>query len=120
MENNRGLNSNCLLRFKDRISSSREIQEIFKYGTVIKCSYFNFYIKKSVRLRTTVIIRKFQKGTVDRNKIKRRIKEIFRTSKICFQYDTIIKVKKNLLKIKFDVLKKQIQDSLQNFNKGII
>ena len=115
MQNNRGSNSDCLLRFKDRISSNREIQETIKYGTIIKCSYFNFYIRKSTRIRTAVIVRKFQRGTVDRNKIKRRIKEIFRTNKGFFQQDTIIKAKKNLLKVKFGDLKKNILDNLQNF-----
>lgn len=113
MEINRGSSSDYRLRYKDRISSSREIHEILKYGTLIKCPYFNLYIKNSSRKRIAIIIKKFQKGTVDRNKIKRRIKEIYRNNKNLFNNDTIIKVKADLIKTKFIILRKQTLENYQ-------
>jgi ribonuclease P protein component len=118
MQINRGQFSNCLFRRKDRISKSCEIQEIIKNGTKSKCHFYTFYSKKKVNKRVGIIIRKFQKGTVDRNKIKRRIREIYRTNKQLFNNDTIIKVNTDLIGYTYNEIKTEILKNIPNQLRG--
>ena len=87
----------------DRIKNYKEIREILQKGIKKRCSYFFLYYRKSEKKRLGIVIKR-QKNAVSRNRIKRKIREIFRRTGKIKNYDIIVKIdrvieKKNIKKM---------------------
>jgi ribonuclease P protein component len=103
-----GFISRCLFRKKDKIKSKKEIRDIVHNGIKKKCHYVNIYFKKRENSRLAIIVHKRDNNAVQRNKIKRKIREIFRKTnkKTC---DYVLRVKMNIKSIKNDNLENEIK-----------
>ena len=74
----------------------------------IKCQKIDVFFKTNKKSRLAIIVRKKENNATDRNKIKRRIREIYREQKTK-KGDFVIKVKEKVEKITFFELKNQIE-----------
>jgi ribonuclease P protein component len=110
-----------MLYAQNRLGKLSDIQRVFKNGR-------SFYIgnlglrsarnQKNVSRFTVVVSTKVSKKAVDRNKLKRRLREIIRKEilpSINQGYDIMVMTKKDLLKKSFEDLKK---DAIELFKKA--
>ena len=102
-----------LFRKKDRIKKNKEINDIIYHGKKVICCDFDYFYKKTGKNRFEVIVRKNIGNSVKRNKIKRRIKEIYRKSRREKKNESVIKVKNTILKKKFKEIEKDIKSLLK-------
>jgi ribonuclease P protein component len=117
MQKSRGFISKCLLRKKDRIKSNFEIREIIHNGIKIICHEIDYFLKPNQKYRMAVIFKKGENNAVERNKIKRRIREIYRKDKNKSNLDLIIKIKSNIIKKKYCELEKDIKEKTDKYIK---
>ena len=89
--------------------SSNDIKELFSSGKKIKGKHFNLIIKQKEDniLRFAVIISGKSKAS-ERNKIKRRLREIIRPNKKDIKYNFLIIVKKEVLNLPFLSVKENL------------
>jgi ribonuclease P protein component len=116
MKKSRGFISKCLLRKKDRIKSNLEIKEIIHNGIKIVCHEIDYFFKPNKKYRMAVIVKKGENNAVERNKIKRRIREIYRKDIYKSEFDLVIKIKKNIFKKKYYELENEI---IENIDKNM-
>ncbi|MDI3480858.1 MAG: ribonuclease protein component [Tepidanaerobacteraceae bacterium] len=100
-----------------RLTKNFEFKNVYRAGKRLSCPYFNVYIKendlKTARLGVS-ISKKIGKSVV-RNRIKRRIKELFRHNieNIKKGIDIIISIKKDISKMDYKDLKREIKNILK-------
>lgn len=112
MSESRGSNHTCLFRKKDRIKNKKEIRNILHSGIKKKCHYVDFYFIGNKKCRIAIILRKKDNNAVQRNRIKRKIREIFRTTnkKEC---DIVVRIKKNIKNIDFKKIEEMIKSIIE-------
>ncbi|AYO32133.1 ribonuclease P protein component [Biomaibacter acetigenes] len=100
-----------------RLTKNFEFINVYRAGKRWSCAYFNMYVKKNnlERTRLGVSISKKVGKSVVRNRLKRRIKEIFRESigNIKKGYDVVISVKPETANIEYGQMKKEIKNLLR-------
>jgi ribonuclease P protein component len=101
-----------LFKKKDRLKKYKEIKDILEKGIRKRCPYFYLYCKKSDKRRIAILIKK-KKNAVERNRIKRKIREIYRRIEKK-EYDIVIKVSKELEKIGYKELDTQIKELIKS------
>lgn len=95
---------------KDKDKKKDSIAEIINHGSRKNFHDFLFYYKKREEKIVAIIIpKKITKNAVDRNKIRRRIREIIRNEEYYKKYNFVIKVKENLIKKKCIYLRKKLK-----------
>jgi ribonuclease P protein component len=103
----------------NKIKKSSSIYSLYKTGSEWKCPYFNiyYYPNKLKSSRLGINISKVSGKSIFRNKLKRAVREIFRTQKSKFEppFDVLIKIcsKNDILK------KKQIEEALHTWCRSI-
>lgn len=112
MSEGRGSNPTCLLRKKDKIKNKKEIRNILHSGIKKKCHYVDFYFIQNKNSRIAIILRKKENNAVQRNRIKRIIREIFRTTEKK-SYDIVVRIKKNIKDIDFNKLEKIFKNIIE-------
>lgn len=93
---------------KDIIKKSNEIKNVIYSGRKIESHYIDYFYKKNTISRVAVVIKRSLKKAHERNKIKRRIREIYRNYNKTKKVDIIIKVKKNIIQNNYKEIKKEI------------
>jgi len=74
------------LRKHEIIHGRKEIQKTFELGFKKSGNFITlFYLKGKTRKVGFIVSKKYKKA-VDRNRAKRRMKEIYRTNKECFSF----------------------------------
>ncbi len=72
---------------------------------------YSYFIKE--KNRVAVVVKKIQNSAVKRNKVRRRIREIYRKNRPEKPCDLIIRVKKNLIGVKYIDLEKEIVKQIE-------
>lgn len=94
---------------KDRIKKYKEIREILQKGIKKRCSYFYLYYRKSENKRLGIVIKR-QKNAVSRNRVKRKIREIFRRTDKIKKYDIIVKIDRVIEEKNFKKMEEEINE----------
>lgn len=106
----------CRLTKSELIRKDNEYQSVFLLGKVISTPYFSLFYANSNCRKFGVYIAKntFDKAVI-RNRIKRYLKEIYRTNKEYFsdKYAFVIRPKPNIVNIDFHQLKNEILSLVQ-------
>jgi ribonuclease P protein component len=105
----------------ERLKSKQDFEEIFKQGKRISAKLFRvYYLNKYPRKLGVIVSKKVSKSAVRRNKIKRWIREIYRTNKYRIPDDVRIVVvalaqaeKSSFNEVSEDIL--QVFDRINNF-----
>lgn len=101
MEEERGIPSKSLFRRKDRIKKKTDIKKVLDNGIRKKCQCGLFVYRENNKQidRFCVLIGKKNGNAVKRNRVKRRIKEIYRKKRELNnkKKDIIFRPKKNCL-----------------------
>jgi len=101
-----------------RLSKKRNFELVFKKGQKIDFGYFYIKIlKNNLNInRFAVIPFKVSKKAVERNRLKRRVSEIFRILNKDFKksYDIIFVARPSILNKKFKDLKKMIIEACKD------
>lgn len=101
-----------LLKKEYRVKKSSEIEMIIRKRQSRGNQYFVLYKKENHEIphfRYAVSVSKKYGNAVERNKIKRRVREIVAHSDIVNQYDIFIVVKNNANKLSFAEIKKSLE-----------
>jgi|SRR5680860_1181832 len=106
-----------MLKRKNRIISSVAFKEIFTEGEVKENECFKIIFKKNnldYPRYGIVVSTKVSKLAVERNALKRKIRNILMDFLLVFSkgFDVVIIVKKNCLKISFSKLKESLKELL--------
>jgi ribonuclease P protein component len=96
---------------KDTIKKKNEIRNVIYSGDKIRSHYIDIFYMENKKKRMAILAGR-TKNAVERNKIKRRIREIYRNTNIENKADVIIKVRKNIIKNRYVTIKKEIEKSL--------
>jgi len=100
-----------------RITKNFEFINVYRAGRRLSCPYFNMYVKKNSlgKTRLGVSISKKVGKSVVRNKLKRRIKEVFRNNlkNVKNGFDVVISVKPEMAKIDYRQITKEIKNILK-------
>ena len=65
---------------EERISKWKEIERVLREGESLRGSFFTLFIRRAERRRFGILTKKI-KGGVKRNKLRRRLREIYRKEK---------------------------------------
>lgn len=116
MDKRGGCTHRCLFRKKDILTTKSEIRNILYNGIKIKGPLleYSYFIKD--RNRVAVVVKKVQNSAVKRNKVRRRIREIYRKNRPETPCDLIIRVKKNLIAVKYNDMEKEILKQIKKIN----
>ncbi|MCK4805724.1 MAG: ribonuclease P protein component [Candidatus Pacebacteria bacterium] len=106
-----------MLKKKNRITSSVTFKEIFTKGNVKENECFKIIFKKNdldYPRYGIIVSAKNSKSAVQRNALKRRIRNILRSSLLVFSrgFDVVIITKKGCLNINFSKLKESLDELL--------
>ena len=96
---------------KDTIKKKNEIRNVIYSGERITSHYIDIFYLEKQKNRMAVLNGRANRNAVDRNKIKRRIREIYKSVKKEKNGDLIIKVKKDIIKKNYSELRKEIEKS---------
>lgn len=100
MEEKRGIPSKSLFRRKDRIKKKTDIKIVLDNGIRKKCQcgLFVYIENNKQRDRFCVLVGKGNGNAVKRNRVKRRIKELYRINKsLTSKNDILFRPNKNCL-----------------------
>ena len=107
------------MKKKYRIKSNNEIQSLMKKKQTVGNSYFVIYYSKNhenINFRFAISVSKKYGNAVERNLMKRRLREIIRLSEIKQNFDFFVVVKLKAKKLNFEDIKKNIKNLLNNAN----
>ena len=102
-----------------RIKKSDEIQKIIKNKKLVGNSDFVLYYMKNhdcINFRYALSVPKKYGNAVKRNLIKRRLREIIKVNVFKDEYDFFIVIKPKSNKLKFDEIKKTIENLFRKAN----
>ena len=103
-----------MLSFKNRLSKTKEINEVLKNGAMIKSDLFVLKYMKNKKEESRfsfVVSQKISKKAVERNRLKRRFREIIRKDlhNIKKGFDIVILARKKAKVSDFADLKKSLK-----------
>ncbi|MBI4723134.1 MAG: ribonuclease P protein component [Candidatus Stahlbacteria bacterium] len=98
------LHSQCFARI-ERITKRREFERVFKIGVRKKIGTLTLIYSPSDTRRIGIILDRHIKGAVVRNKLKRRLRDIYRKNKSCFKGECIIIAYKGTEVMDYNVLR---------------
>ncbi len=102
-----------------RVKKSSEIERIIKNKQSRGNSYFVIYKKKNhenIHFRFAVSVSKKYGNAVERNKIKRQIREIISKIEIIKEYDVFIVIKVKAKSLEFNDIKENIESLIKKQN----
>ncbi|MGZ5471875.1 MAG: ribonuclease P protein component [Nitrososphaeraceae archaeon] len=105
----------------ETLKKKRDFDNLFKKGKYINCDYFKVISgvsdKNADRARFGYIINKRFGNAVKRNKIKRQLKEIFRSIEkdSIEKMDFLIIVKNSITDLEYSEIKKAFMKSMREF-----
>lgn len=117
MLRSRGLTRRCLFRKKDKLKNKIEIKDIIHNGRKKVCPVIDIYFKKNNKDRIGIVIKKTHKSP-ERNKIKRRIREIYRKNKKRNGCDIVFKIKEEIFTERYREIEKEIIKILEEIEKN--
>jgi len=109
-----------MLKKKNRITSSITFKEIFTKGNVKENECFKIIFKKNdldYPRYGIIVSAKNSKSAVQRNALKRKIRNILRNSLLIFSkgFDVVIVTKRNCLNMNFSEIKESLNELLKLF-----
>ncbi len=106
----------------ERIRKKKDFLFLYKEGNRYRGKYFNFiYIPNDLSFsRMAVIVNKRVGNAVRRNKIKRRMRTLFRRNKTLLQgsLDIIVVAKKEILKMSWPLLQEEYLAAIQSISQN--
>ena len=102
---------------KDTIKKKNEIKNVIYSGERLKSHCIDIFYCKSKKRRMAVLITKANGNATERNKIKRRIREIYRKIKIEEKIEIIIKIKKNIISESYKTIEEEIKKITEKIKK---
>lgn len=104
-----------MLKKENRLRKTKEIEGVFKEGRSFYDQFFTLKTKKNnteLNRLCVVISAKVSKKSVDRNKLKRRVRAIFYSKKNELKngFDFLIIAKKDTNNQEFEIIKESIND----------
>jgi len=107
---------------KERIRKKRDFLLIYKNGNRYRDRYFTVvFLSNDLKYsRLAVVVSKKVGNAVKRNKIKRRIKALFRRNKDLLKdsKDLIFIVKPNIVKASWEILRKDYIKAIEHMNQN--
>ncbi len=99
-----------------RLKRSREVIEVFKRGKRRETPFFSLLIRRNNLGydRLAVVVNKKYGSAVERNRVKRQIREIFRLNRKDRGYDMVIYIKKQAKQASFQQLKQTFISALED------
>ena len=102
---------------KDIIKKKNEIKNVIYSGEKIKSHYFDIFYFGNKKIRIAILLNRSIKKAHERNKVKRRIREIIRKNEKIEKNDLIIKIKKNVIKKRYSFLKREIKEMMEKIQR---
>jgi ribonuclease P protein component len=102
------------MSFNKKDKNKTKKTTILKRGKIVKIHEFTFYFETNKNRRTIIIPKSIIKNAVDRNKMRRRVKEIIREIDYENKCDVKIKVNENIIKKTYKELKELINNIYLN------
>ena len=99
-----------------RLKKSRDIIWVFKRGKRRETPFFSLLLRRNNLGydRMAVVVNKKYGKAVERNRIRRRLREIFRLYRSDRGYDVVFYVKKEAKRARFEDLKRTFLSSLED------
>lgn len=105
-----------MLPKQNRLKKEKDFENVFKNGKTVKCQNLFFkYVPSGEESRIGIVVsKKVSKRAVDRNKVKRRIREIFRLTgdKLKTGFNIIIVAYPSIKDKEFKSIKEEIDSGL--------
>ena len=74
----------------ERLRKEKEFKKVFNCGRKKRDKSFTVFNVSSSGKKVGIIISRYIKGSIIRNKLKRRLRDIYRKNKDCFNGETIV------------------------------
>lgn len=107
---------------KNTIKSYSAFSKVIKKGFIFKTSFFNAFLLASTAPKVIsygiLIGRKFSKKAVERNKVKRVLREVVRSKSNSIVGKSLVLIpKRNIGKAKFDVLLSSLESAVKAYDR---
>lgn len=103
-------------RANERVTKASEFERVFAGGDKKYSKNFTLIHLKNNNRKIGIIISRKIKGTVIRNKLKRRLRDIYRKNKTCFEGELVIIVQPGAEKSTYAEIKTEILQFIKRFS----
>jgi len=106
----------------ERVRDKKDFNKLYKKGVCVRSKYFNIiYLPNDLgHSRMAVVASRKVGNAVDRNRIRRRAKDLFRRNKerLAFSMDMLFIAKKDLLSITWAEMRERYFEALESICGG--
>ena len=106
-------------RKNERLRKQKEFEEVFKKGTFLKGKFVSIiFLERDSRKAGFIVSKKVSKKAVVRNKIKRRLREIYRINKHCIRKNVhvVLIAKKDAANVGFRDFEDDVKKLFEKIN----
>lgn len=108
---------------QERIGLKRDFDRILKFGKSLENQFLNVFLLKNQLgySRLGLIVSRKLGKSHDRNKLKRRLREVFRLNKLHIgkNIDIIIKPKKEIMRLNYHEIERNVMSLIKEGSKDV-